>query len=91
LLLLAVCKLLLGAALGAKIGNLARRLGARHQIWCIKPASTWPLKIGQQRAAGIGRNRRDRISNRTKAKPVEAERRGGLSGTQPAFSTHGTV
>ena len=48
------CQLLLGAARGAKIENLARRLRARHQIWRVKPASPWPFKISQQRAAGIG-------------------------------------
>jgi hypothetical protein len=87
LFLLARCELLLGA----KIGNLARRLGARHQIWRIDLAGAGPLKISKQRAAGIGRNRGDRIANRTKAEPVEAERRRGFSGTQPALRTHGII
>jgi hypothetical protein len=91
LLLLARCELLLGSALGAKVGNLARRFGARHQIWRINLAGARPFKISEQRAAGIGCDCSDRIADRTKAEPVEAERRRGFSGTQPALLTHGIV
>jgi len=91
LLLLARCKLLLGASLGAKVGNLARRFGARHQIWRINLAGARPFKSSEQGAEGIGCDCGDRIAGRTKAEPVEAERRRGSCGTEPALRTHGIV
>jgi hypothetical protein len=81
---------LLSTALGAKIEDLTRRCGARHQIWRVEPAATGPFEIRYEGAAGIGCNRSNRVSDWAKAEPVEAERRCGFSRIPSVLCTHGS-
>ena len=74
LLLQPQSQLLLRPPLGAKIEDFARGFGAGPQTRRrIEPPGTWPLEVGQKRAARISRNRGYRVADRPKAEPVQAQ------------------
>jgi hypothetical protein len=69
------CAALIGSALlsGAEVGDGPRGGSARRQLHGEK-AGAWSVEVGEQRAARICSNRRNRIARSAKTESVQSER-----------------
>jgi hypothetical protein len=64
---------LLGIALGIELEGSAIDLAAGQETCIGHHAGFWTIEVGDERAAGVGGNRRDRVDARSEAESVQGE------------------